>query len=149
EERRSDEAGGEALRSEEWACTDGVDDAAGRAVLLGQLPRWLLHRQGWREVYEVRRALPGDAALSGFAEPACISEHAAEAGRDDALGDGVRVFGAEVVGLCKDEIRGFFLPQPASWPGIPFALLRMTAENFIGSRQQQFAARAFVFGLWR
>jgi hypothetical protein len=23
-------------------------------------------------------------------------------------------------------MRGFFLPQPASWPGIPFAALRMT-----------------------
>src|ERR1017187_7440634 len=24
-------------------------------------------------------------------------------------------------------MRGFFLPQPASWPGTPFATLRMTA----------------------
>src|ERR1035441_8859099 len=29
-------------------------------------------------------------------------------------------------GGAGDRIRGFFLPQPASWPGTPFAALRMT-----------------------
>jgi hypothetical protein len=32
-------------------------------------------------------------------------------------------------GKSKSEMRGFFLPQPASWPGTPFAALRMTNKQ--------------------
>jgi hypothetical protein len=38
---------------------------------------------------------------------------------------------------CKNEMRGFFLPQPASWPGTPFAALRMTNKNRQRQEQQQ------------
>jgi len=33
------------------------------------------------------------------------------------------------VGGVTGKIRGFFLPQPASWPGTPFAALRMTVQK--------------------
>jgi hypothetical protein len=39
--------------------------------------------------------------------------------------DGLKKFAMTI----QEQMQGFFLPQPASWPGTPFAPIRMTGRN--------------------
>ena len=92
------------LRSGKWACVDGDDDGAGSAVLFRELPGWNEVRQGARRACEELGALPGDAALSRFAESSGFSDDGVEAGRDAAQHDDVHVFDAgEVRASDKSE----------------------------------------------
>jgi hypothetical protein len=55
----------------------------------------------------------------------------------------------------KRQIRGFFLPQPASWLGTPFAPLRMTTskiaqnDNFEGRRSGEGCGGVFQLVSYR
>ncbi len=57
-----------------------IHGSARNPVLHGQLPGWLAHRQGRKEVPAAVRALPGNTAFPGCAEPAAVRFHGAEAG---------------------------------------------------------------------
>jgi aldose 1-epimerase len=89
------------------AGADGIDDRAGGAVLFRQQPDGGLQGKVRRDLQQEHGAVPGDAALSGFAEPAGVSKHGTEGGSDDAVGDGICVFdaGGEVAAKhgCGDE----------------------------------------------
>ena len=75
---------------------DRHDHPARRAVLLRQLPRRIVQGGIGRGLWEKLRPLPGDAALSRLAQPACLPQHPAQARRNHALRDGLRIFDAEV-----------------------------------------------------
>ena len=71
-----------------------LHDRAGHSALLRQLPR---RRRRRRRLQAARSVLPGDAALSRFAEPARVPHHGAQAGRDLSLDHGASLPRGEIV----------------------------------------------------
>jgi aldose 1-epimerase len=69
---------------------------ARRAVLHWQLPRWQPERQGRRGVWQVRRLLPRNPALSRLAQPAQVSDHHFAAGPNVPHHHQLHVWGAQV-----------------------------------------------------
>ncbi len=94
----------------------GPHHRAGRAVLLGQLPRRDPARQGRQALPAPRGAVPGDAALPRHAQPPRVPEHGAAAGAEVRHQHHPAVLRGEALGLVPagGTMRGFSGSGPGS-----------------------------------